>query len=41
MNNKRIDKPIPPLETDEYDKNYFIRLLLVIVIFTLMHFFTK
>ena len=41
MNNKRVDKPVPSLETDEYDKSYFIRLLLIFVIFTLMHFSTK
>ena len=39
MNNKRVDKPMLSLETDKYDKNYFIRLLLVFVIFALMHFF--
>jgi len=41
MNNKNVDKPIQPIERDEYDINYFFRLLLVFVIFTLMHFFSK
>jgi len=41
MNNKKVDKPAQPIETDEYDINYFFKLLLVVVIFTLMHFFSK
>lgn len=41
MNNERVDKPVTSSETDEYDKNYFIRLLLVFVIFALMHLYTK
>ncbi len=41
MNNKRVSNPNPSSETDEYDRNYFIRLLLVFVIFTLMHLYTK
>lgn len=39
MNNKRIEKPMLSSETDEYDKNYFIRVLLVVVIFTLIQFY--
>jgi len=41
MNNKRVNKPMQPTQTDEYDINYFLRVLLVVVIFTLMHFFAK
>lgn len=40
MNNKSVDKTTLSSETDVYDKNYFMRLLLVFVIFTSMHFFT-
>lgn len=39
MDHHRIDKPMPSSETDEYDKNYFIRVLLVVVIFTLIQFY--
>lgn len=39
MDHHRIDKPMPSSQTDEYDKNYFIRVLLVAVIFTLIQFY--
>jgi len=41
MDHKRVNKPMPSSETDVYDKDYFLRLLLVFVIFTLMHLATK
>lgn len=41
MNNEKVDKPVSSSEIDKYDKDYFIRLLLVFVIFALMHISTK
>jgi hypothetical protein len=41
MKNERVDKSMTSSETDEYDRNYFMRLLLVFVIFVLMHLSTK
>jgi len=41
MKNESIDKSMTSSETDEYDRNYFMRLLLVFVIFVLMHLSTK
>jgi len=38
MDHNRVNKPMPSSETDAYDKNYFIRVLLVVVIFTLIQF---
>ena len=41
MNNKRVDKRTISSEKDEYDRDYFIRLLLIFVIFSIMHIFSK